>query len=99
MDIAAEEFFHAEIVATTISLLNGHDPQAMNANVEAHVLTGWAPFSECPRTIVLRPDVRMGPVIWMPMSNIAAEQRAQLSMNTCIGRLVTNMFAIPSTFC
>ena len=47
LDIASEELGHMEMVATAVSLLNGHDPDAMNAsigNIEAHVLSGLTPM-------------------------------------------------------
>jgi len=47
LDIASEELSHMEMIATTINLLNGHDPDANNAtigNIEAHVLTGLSPM-------------------------------------------------------
>lgn len=47
LDIAAEELGHMEMVAQTISLLNGHDLDAANAtvgNIEAHVLSGLTPM-------------------------------------------------------
>lgn len=83
LDIATEEFSHAEMVATTINLLNGHNLDASNAtvgNIEAHVLTGLAPFyssaSGFPFTAAyvnvtgdLPADI---------LSNIAAEQRAKV---------------------
>lgn len=46
LDIAAEELGHAEMVATTINLLNGHYLQANNAtigNIQAHVINGLSP--------------------------------------------------------
>jgi Mn-containing catalase len=46
LDIAAEELSHLEMVATTVNLLNGHTPDAVNATVgsiEAHVQTGLTP--------------------------------------------------------
>lgn len=83
LDIATEELSHAEMVATTINLLNGHNLDAPNAtvgSVEAHVLTGLAPFyanaSGFPWTAAyvnvtgdLPADI---------LSNIAAEQRAKV---------------------
>lgn len=83
MDIAAEELSHMEMVATSVNLLNGHDPEAMKAtigSVEAHVLTGLAPFysnaSGFPWTAAyievtgdLPADI---------LSDIAAEQRAKV---------------------
>lgn len=47
LDTATEELGHMEMIATTINLLNGHDPDAQNATVgfvEAHVLTGLTPM-------------------------------------------------------
>lgn len=47
LDIAAEEFSHMEMVATTITLLNGHDVDASRVGVgeiETHVLTGLTPL-------------------------------------------------------
>lgn len=83
MDIAAEELSHMEMVATTINLLNGHDPDAEHAtvgNIEAHVLSGLNPmltnasgqlwtaaYVNC--TGDLPADI---------LSNIAAEQRAKV---------------------
>ena len=46
LDIAAEEFGHMEMVATTVNLLNGHELDAANAtigSIEAHVITGLTP--------------------------------------------------------
>ena len=37
LDIAAEEFSHMEMVATTINLLNGHDMDAMDAVSYTHL--------------------------------------------------------------
>ncbi len=83
MDIASEELSHMEMVAQTINLLNGHDPDAPNAaigNIEAHVLTGLNPMlanasgyhwtaSYVNVTGDLAADI---------LSNIAAEQRAKV---------------------
>lgn len=83
LDIATEELSHMEMVATTINLLNGHNLDANNAaigSIEAHVLTGLAPFysnaSGVPFTSAyvnvtgdLPADI---------LSNIAAEQRAKV---------------------
>lgn len=47
LDTATEELGHMEMIATTINLLNGHDPNASAqtvGNVEAHVLSGLTPM-------------------------------------------------------
>ena len=33
LDVAAEELCHLEMVAATVNMLNGHDPDAMHATV------------------------------------------------------------------
>lgn len=83
LDIATEEFSHAEMVATTINLLNGHELQGNNAfigNVEAHVLTGLAPFytnaSGTPWTATYINAT--GDLAADLLSDIAAEQRAKV---------------------
>lgn len=46
LDVGSEELGHMEMVATTVNLLNGHDPNAASAtvgNIEAHVQTGLTP--------------------------------------------------------
>ena len=63
--MAAEELCHLEMVAATVNMLNGHDPDAMHAtvgSVEAHVLTGrlTAFMTAAPR--------RTGALRWMPES-------------------------------
>lgn len=83
LDIAAEEFSHAEMVATTINLLNGHDVANTNDNVgqiESQVLSGLAPMlanaSGSPFTgnfINVTGDIAAD-----LLSNIAAEQRAKV---------------------
>lgn len=82
MDIAAEELSHMEMVATAINLLNGHDPQAMNAhvgNVEAHVLTGLNPMlANASGQLWTAAYVNVtGDLVADLLSNIAAEQRAK----------------------
>lgn len=83
LDIAAEELSHLEMVASMISMLNGHDVAhqiPMSGTVEAQVLSGLAPelinasgapftgnFVNC--TGDLTADL---------LSNIAAEQRAKV---------------------
>lgn len=83
LDIAAEEFSHMEMVATTVNLLNGHEPDAMNAtigSVEAHVLTGLTPMltnaSGFPWTAAYVNET--GDLAADLLSNIAAEQRAKV---------------------
>lgn len=47
LDTATEELGHMEMIATTINLLNGHEPNAQAqtvGNIEAHVLTGLTPM-------------------------------------------------------
>lgn len=83
LDIAAEELSHMEMVATTINLLNGHSPQAMNAsigNVEAHVLTGLNPMlTNASGQLFTAGYVNAtGDLAADLLSNIAAEQRAKV---------------------
>lgn len=83
LDIAAEELSHMEMVATTINLLNGHDPDAQNAtvgNIEAHVLTGLAPMlSNASGYLWTAAYVNeTGDLAADLLSNIAAEQRAKV---------------------
>lgn len=83
LDIATEEFSHMEMVAATINLLNGNDLAGNNAtigNVEAHVLTGLAPFytnaSGTPWTATYINAT--GDLAADLLSDIAAEQRAKV---------------------
>lgn len=83
MDIAAEELSHMEMVATTINMLNGHDPQAQNAtigNIEAHVLTGLSPMlTNASGQLWTSAYVNVtGDLPADILSNIAAEQRAKV---------------------
>lgn len=83
LDIAAEELSHMEMVATTISLLNGHHLDAANAtvgNVEAHVLTGLTPMlSNASGQLWTAAYVNeTGDLAADLLSNIAAEQRAKV---------------------
>lgn len=83
MDIAAEELSHMEMVATTINMLNGHDPQAQNAsvgNIEAHVLTGLNPMlANASGQLWTAAYVNVtGDLPADILSNIAAEQRAKV---------------------
>ncbi|MFW6264920.1 MAG: manganese catalase family protein [Bacillota bacterium] len=83
LDIAAEEFSHAEMVATTINMLNGHDIANTDdsiGQIEAQVLGGLSPMlanaSGSPFTgnfINVTGDTAAD-----ILSNIAAEQRAKV---------------------
>ncbi len=83
LDIAAEEFSHAEMVATTINLLNGHNVANTNdtvGQIEAQVLGGLSPMlanaSGSPFTgnfVNVTGDIAAD-----ILSNIAAEQRAKV---------------------
>jgi len=83
LDIGAEELSHMEMVAQTISLLNGHDLAVEQVNqgvVENHVLGGLAPMltnaSGAPFTanyVNVTGDLAAD-----LLSNIAAEQRAKV---------------------
>lgn len=83
MDIAAEELSHMEMVATAVNLLNGHDPQAMDAtvgNIEAHVVSGLNPMltnASGQLWTAAYVDVT-GDLPADLLSNIAAEQRAKV---------------------
>lgn len=82
MDIAAEELSHMEMVATAINLLNGHEPQAMNAhvgNIESHVLSGLNPMlTNASGQLWTAAYVNVtGDLVADLLSNIAAEQRAK----------------------
>lgn len=83
LDIAAEELSHMEMVATTINMLNGHDPQAQNAtigNIEAHVLSGLNPMlTNASGQLWTAAYVNVtGDLPADILSNIAAEQRAKV---------------------
>ncbi len=83
LDIAAEELGHMEMVATTINLLNGHEPQAQNAavgNIEAHVLSGLNPMlTNASGQLWTAAYVNVtGDLAADILSNIAAEQRAKV---------------------
>ncbi len=83
MDIAAEELSHMEMVATTISLLNGHDVDAQRVvvgEIESHVLTGLNPgllnasgYSWTADYVSVTGDLCAD-----LLSNIASEQRAKV---------------------
>ena len=83
LDIAAEELSHMEMVATTINLLNGHQPDANNAtigSVEAHVLTGLTPMLANASGYLWTAAYvnETGDLAADLLSNIAAEQRAKV---------------------
>ncbi|TCT14258.1 Mn-containing catalase [Natranaerovirga pectinivora] len=83
LDIAAEELGHMEMIATTINMLNGHDPNAMNATVggvEAHVLTGLGPIlGNASGNLYTTAYVdQTGDLAADLLTNIAAEQRAKV---------------------
>ncbi|OEH84874.1 manganese catalase [Desulfuribacillus stibiiarsenatis] len=83
LDIAAEELSHMEMVAQTINLLNGHEPNAVNAavgNIEAHVLSGLNPMlTNASGELWTAAYVNVtGDLVADLLSNIAAEQRAKV---------------------
>ncbi len=83
LDIAAEEFGHMEMVATTVNLLNGHNLDAANAtigNIEAHVLTGLTPaLTNASGQLWTAAYVNeTGDLAADILSNIGAEQRAKV---------------------
>lgn len=83
LDIAAEELSHMEMIATTVSLLNGHQLDAAHAtvgNVEAHVLTGLTPMlANASGQLWTAAYVNeTGDLAADLLSNIAAEQRAKV---------------------
>ncbi|MGB9661408.1 MAG: manganese catalase family protein [Moorellaceae bacterium] len=83
LDIAAEELSHLEMVCTAVNLLNGHEPQAMNAtigNVQAHITTGLNPFySNASGQVWTASYIEAtGDLPADLLSNIAAEQRAKV---------------------
>lgn len=83
MDIAAEELSHMEMVAQTISLLNGHDvncEEVIAGEIETHVLTGLNPglmnssgYSWTGDYVSVTGDLCAD-----LLSNIASEQRAKV---------------------
>jgi Mn-containing catalase len=83
LDIASEELSHMEMVATTVNLLNGHQPDANNAtigSVEAHVLTGLTPMLANASGYLWTAAYvnETGDLAADLLSNIAAEQRAKV---------------------
>ena len=83
MDIAAEELSHMEMVAQTITLLNGHDVDyeaTENGEIQTHVLLGLAPglinasgYSWTGDYVTVTGDLCAD-----LLSNIASEQRAKV---------------------
>ena len=83
LDIAAEELGHMEMVAQTISLLNGHDVEAKAVpagEIQAHVINGLAPglinssgYSWTSDYVSVTGDLCAD-----LLSNIASEQRAKV---------------------
>ena len=83
MDIAAEELGHMEMVAQTISLLNGHDVDAQRVDageIQTHVLMGLNPglinasgYSWTGDYVSVTGDLCAD-----ILSNIASEQRAKV---------------------
>lgn len=83
MDIAAEELSHMEMVAQTITLLNGHDVDyeaTDNGEIQTHVLLGLAPglinasgYSWTGDYVTVTGDLCAD-----LLSNIASEQRAKV---------------------
>ncbi len=83
LDIAAEEFSHMEMVATTINLLNGQDVDVNRVGVgeiETQVLTGLTPLlvnaSGDPWTAHYVNET--GDLVADLLSDLAAEQRAKV---------------------
>jgi len=83
LDIAAEELSHMEMVAQTISLLNGHDVESAQVpagQIQSHVLTGLNPglinasgYSWTGDYVSVTGDLCAD-----LLSNIASEQRAKV---------------------
>ena len=83
LDIASEELSHMEMVATTINLLNGHEPDAQATTagqIESSVLTGLNPLmSNASGYLWTAAYVNVtGDLAADILSNIAAEQRAKV---------------------
>lgn len=83
LDIAAEELSHMEMVAATISMLNGPKPDANNAtigNIEAHVLSGLTPMLANASGYLWTAAYvnETGDLAADLLSDIAAEQRAKV---------------------
>lgn len=83
MDIAAEELSHMEMVATTISMLNGHDvdcEKVQSGEIQSHVILGLNPglinssgYSWTADYVTVTGDLCAD-----LLSNIASEQRAKV---------------------
>ena len=83
LDIAAEELSHMEMVAQTITLLNGHDVDAQNVpagEIQSHVILGLNPglinasgYSWTADYVTVTGDLCAD-----LLSNIASEQRAKV---------------------
>ncbi len=83
LDIAAEELGHMEMIAQTISMLNGHDVDASGTpagEIQTHVLTGLSPglidasgYSWTGDYVSVTGDLCAD-----LLSNIASEQRAKV---------------------
>ncbi len=83
LDVAAEELSHMEMVAQTVNLLNGHDPNAAGAtvgNIQAHVSTGLTPaLANASGFLWTAAYVNeTGDLAADILSNIAAEERAKV---------------------
>jgi len=83
LDVAAEELGHLEMVAATVNLLNGHEPDAMHAtvgSVEAHVLSGLTPMLANASGYLWTAAYvnETGDLAADILSDIAAEQRAKV---------------------
>ena len=83
LDIAAEELGHMEMVAQTINLLNGHDPQEQKlpaGQVQAQILTGLNPGLTNASGYSWTADYVSvtGDLCADLLSNIASEQRAKV---------------------
>lgn len=104
LDIAAEELGHMEMIAQTISLLNGHDVEAASVpagEIQSHVLLGLNPglvnasgYSWTGDYVSVTGDLCAD-----LLSNIASEQRRKSSMNICTGRLKIKKSGKPSISC
>ena len=84
MDIAAEELSHMEMVAQTISLLNGHDPDAEavpTGEIQSHVVLGLNPGLINASGYSWNADyvTVTGDLCADLLSNIASEQRAKVT--------------------
>ena len=83
MDIAAEELSHMEMIAQTISLLNGHDVDAGSVaagEIQTHVLLGLNPDTRSRVGYSWTGDyvTVTGDLCADLLSNIASEQRAKV---------------------